>query len=321
MAQDYYSILGVEKGASLEEIKKAYRKLALKYHPDRNKGNKKAEERFKEISEAYAVLSDPEKRKQYDTFGAAGFQERYSQEDIFRNFDLGDILREFGINLGGMGSGSARVYTNFSGGAGPEIFDTLFGRAGGTMGRDPFAGGFTARTGTARQVKGQDLTMELPIDLEDVLHGTEKTIAVSGRRVAVRIPAGVDSGTKLRVAGQGAPSPAGGPAGDLYLRVRVRPHSLFTREKDDLVLDRRIPYSSLLLGTKLTVPTLDGKQLQVKVPAGTQAGARLRLKGHGLPAGPHGPRGDLYVRLLPVVPRQLTAAQKRLAEELAKAGL
>ncbi len=321
MAQDYYKILGVEKGASLDEIKKAYRKLALKYHPDRNKGNKEAEERFKEISEAYAVLSDPEKRKQYDTFGAAGFQERYSQEEIFRNFDLGDILREFGINLGGMGGGSARVYTNFSGGAGPEIFDALFGRAGSGMGGDPFGGGFTARRGPIHQAKGQDVTLELPIELEDVLQGAEKTIAVGGRRVAVRIPAGIDSGTKLRVAGQGAPSPAGGPAGDLYLQIHVRPHALFTREKDDLVLERRVPYSALLLGTKLTVPTLDGKQLQVKVPAGTQAGARLRLKGHGLPAGPRGPRGDLYVRLLPVVPKQLTAEQKRLAEALAKAGL
>ncbi len=315
MAHDYYKILGVDKNASVDEIKKAYRKLALKYHPDRNKGNKEAEEKFKQISEAYAVLSDPEKRRQYDTFGASGFQQRYSQEDIFRNFDLGDILREFGINLGG---GSARVYTSFGGGS---PFDSIFGRT--SMGGDPFGtSGFTRRG--PQHVKGQDLTMELPIDLEDVLSGSEKTIAVGGaggRRVAVRIPPGIEDGKKLRVAGQGGPSPTGGPAGDLYLQIRIRPHALFSREGDNLIIERRVPYSALLLGTKLTVPTLDGKQLNVKIPAGTQAGARLRLKGHGLPTGPHGPRGDLYVRILPVVPKHLTPEQKKLAEQLAEAGL
>jgi len=313
---DYYKILGVDKNATADAIKKAYRKLALKYHPDRNKGDKAAEEKFKQISEAYAVLSDEEKRRQYDTYGASGFQERYSQEDIFRNFDLGDILREFGINLGG--TGSARVYTSRMGGGTP--FDAFFSHGG--MAGDFHAGDFRR---SRQQVKGQDLAMELPVTLEDILHGTEKTIALGGgpqaRRVNVKIPAGIEDGKKLRVSGQGGPSPTGGPAGDLYLQIRVLPHDLFTREGDNLIIDRRIPYSAMLLGTRIKVPTLDGKQLQVKIPAGIQPMARLRLKGHGLPAGPHGPRGDLFVRVMPLVPKRLTKDQKELARKMADAGL
>lgn len=199
---DYYKVLGIAKTASADEIKKAYRKLALKYHPDRNPDNKEAEEKFKEISEAYAVLSDPEKRKQYDTFGSSGFRQRYSQEDIFRGSDLGDILREFGINLGGQGGGRSGFRT----GGGGSPFEFFFNQGGGgPQGFQNFGGaqqGFGGNTcgGSCRPgpQKGNDLTMELAVSLEDVLHGAEKTIALrhGGRteKVAVKIPLGIEEG-------------------------------------------------------------------------------------------------------------------------------
>jgi curved DNA-binding protein len=307
---DYYKILGVAKDASTEEIKKAYRKLALKYHPDRNQGNKESEEKFKEANEAYAVLSDPEKRKQYDTFGSAGFQQRYSQEDIFHNSDISSILREFGINLGGMGGGfSSRGFRTFSSGRGS--FD------------DFSHGGHAQGFRTQPPVKGQDLSLELSISLDEVLNGAEKTISLGrgGEKVTVKIPAGIESGKKLRVVGKGSPSPMGGQPGDLYLLIKVEPHLVFEREGNNLVIEKAISFSSAVLGTEIDVPTLNGKQFKVKVPAGIQPQSKLRLKGHGLPAGPHGPHGDILVKITVAVPKKVDKAQKKLLNELAEAGL
>jgi curved DNA-binding protein len=308
---DYYKILGVAKDASTEEIKKAYRKLALKYHPDRNQGNKESEEKFKEANEAYAVLSDPEKRKQYDTFGSTGFQQRYSQEDIFRNSDIGSILREFGINFGGMGGGfSSGGFRTFSSGRSP--FEDIFSQGG-------HAQGFR----TQQPVKGQDLSLELSISLEEVMRGAEKTISLGrgGEKVTVKIPTGIESGKKLRVAGKGSPSPMGGQPGDLYLHIKVEPHPVFEREGNNLVFEKAIPFSSAVLGTEIDVPTLNGKQFKVKVPAGIQPQSKLRLKGHGLPAGPHGPYGDILVKIAAEVPKKVNKAQKKLLNELAETGL
>lgn len=311
---DYYKLLGVEKSASPEEIKKAYRKLALKYHPDRNKGNKEAEEQFKKISEAYAVLSDKEKRQQYDTVGSAGFQQRYSQEDIFRNVDLSDILREFGINFGG---GRTTFRSSGMGGG----FEDLF--------RQPGAGG---RAGQGfqdfrqqPQVKGNDLSLELPITLDEVLRGAEKTISLgrgsAAEKVSVKIPAGIESGKKLRISGKGSPSPMGGPPGDLFLLIRVEPHQTFTREGSHLSMDLQIPYSAAVLGAEVGVPTLEGKQLKVKVPAGCQPQAKLRLRKHGLPDSPGGERGDLLVKILVAVPKSLSDEQRELVQKLKECGL
>jgi len=316
---DYYETLGLGKGAGQEEIKKAYRKLALKYHPDRNQGNKKAEERFKQISEAYAVLSDPEKRKQYDTFGASGFQQRYSQEDIFRNTNINDILREFGINLGG----GRTTFRAGPGGGG--FFDDLFGVGGGMGGQQADFRQFRQGPQQPRMVRGNDLSLELPITLEEVLRGGEKTISL-GRggqadKVAVKIPPGIESGKKLRLAGKGGPSPMAGPPGDLLLLISVQPHPVFSREGDNLLTEKEIPLSSALLGTEVPVPTLEGRQLKVKVPPGMQPGGRLRLKGHGLPSGPRGPKGDLLVKINLRLPKKLTKEQKNLVEELAASGL
>lgn len=311
---DYYKLLGVEKSASPEEIKKAYRKLALKHHPDRNKGNKEAEEQFKKISEAYAVLSDKEKRQQYDTVGSAGFQQRYSQEDIFRNADLGDILREFGINFGG---GRTTFRSSGMGGGFEEMF------------RQPGAGG---RAGQGfqdfrqqQQAKGNDLSLELPITLSEVLTGAEKTISLGrgaeAEKVSVKIPAGIETGKKLRISGKGSPSPMGGPPGDLYLLIRVEPHPTFTREGSHLTMDLQIPYSSAVFGAEVAVPTLEGKQLKVKVPPGCQPQAKLRLRKHGLPDSPGGARGDLLVKILVAVPKDLSEEQNDLLEKLKESGL
>ncbi|NLZ16769.1 MAG: DnaJ domain-containing protein [Desulfobulbaceae bacterium] len=311
---DYYETLGLSKDASAEEIKKAYRKLALKYHPDKNHGNKSAEEKFKEISEAYAVLSDPEKRRQYDTFGSAGFHQRFSQEDIFRNFDLDSILRQFGFGGGFRGASSFRT------GGGGSPFENIFQ---GSMGRSGCGSGGCS----PQAVAGADLNYTLNISLDDVLQGAEKTVTVrqpgSGQQsISVKVPKGIEHGKRLRLSGRGAPSPQGGPPGDMYLKINLTPHPRFQREEDDLVVEHKISFSQACLGANIEVESLEGKKFNVKVPAGVQADARLRIKGHGLPAGPMGDeRGDLLVKLAVAVPKELSPEQETLIQSLAENGL
>ncbi len=312
---EYYQVLGVAKTASADDIKKAYRKLAIKFHPDKNQGNKKSEEKFKEISEAYAVLSDPEKRKQYDTYGSAGFHQRYSQEDIFRNFDLNDILRQFGFGGGFQNTGGFRSAGGFRPGGGGASFDHIFGQAGGR------GGGCQGGGCGPQPVAGNDLTYELTVTLEEVLHGAEKAISLrqngQAQSVSVKVPKGIETGKRLRLSGKGAPSPSGGPAGDLYLKIQVAPHPVFERVDDDLVIERRIPFSEACLGTTVEVTTLSGKKYNVKIPAGVQQDAKLRIKGHGLPSGPIGHRGDILVRIAIDVPKALTPEQEEVIRSLA----
>jgi curved DNA-binding protein len=325
MSKDYYKILEVEKGASQDEIKKAYRKLALKYHPDRNKDDKSAEERFKEVGEAYAVLSDPEKRKQYDTFGSTDFRQRYSQEDIFQGSDISDILREMGLGgdffsrfSGGRGGGGFRTYS-FGGGR-PGA-----GQAGGPgMGGFDFGQGFGGY-GQPGMAKGTDLVYELPVSLPEVLSGATKMVSYrrGGKleKVSVKIPPGMATGQKLRLSGKGEPGPQGAPAGDLFIRVRVMDQDGWRRDGDDLEKLVDIPFTQAALGHTMEVTTLDGKTLSVKAPKGAQNGARLRLKGQGLPHFKGSDRGDLYVKLNVKVPKKLSKRQKELLEELAQEGL
>jgi curved DNA-binding protein len=312
---NYYDVLGVKKNSSTSEIKKAYRKLALKYHPDHNKGNKEAEEKFKQISEAYAVLSDEEKRKQYDAFGAEGFQQRYSQEDIFRGSNLGDILREFGLGGFGRGGGSFHFSSSTNGGS---PFEAFFGQGGPET-------HFRSAAGPRQQVKGQDLTYELSVTLEDILHGSEKKISLrrGGKieSVSVKVPRGIEAGKKLRLSGKGMPSPAGGPPGDLYLVIKEQPNVNFAREGSNLIMEKRIPFSAACLGAQIEVKSLENKLLKVKVPAGVQSQSKLRLKGHGLPTGPKGGRGDIYVKILIDVPKKMTDEQKKLIRKLKETGL
>ncbi len=315
-SKDYYKILGVSKSASKDEIKKAYRTLALKYHPDRNSSNKESEEKFKEISEAYAVLSDPEKKKQYDTFGADGFQQRFSQEDIFSNVNFSDIFKEFGF--GDFGGGWKR-------GGGSRIFTQNFSRANKTSGYKtsggfPFSSIFGDVSGSTGGLKGQDAVMELPVQLEDVFNGGQKTISYTlngiNQQIKVKIPPGITDGKKLRVGGKGQPGRDGGPSGDLYIKIKLLDHPVFKREGDDLYINKEVPFSGVSLGTQIEVATIDGKRLNLKIPAGTQSGSKMRLKGNGMPRMGAKGRGDQYVRIQVAVPKKLNKSQKEAIEKL-----
>lgn len=307
---DYYEILGVKKDSSPSEIKKAYRKLALKYHPDKNNGGKEAEAKFKEINEAYAVLSDPDKKKQYDLYGSANFHQRYSKEDIFRGFDLNDILRQFGFDATGQ---SAHFRSNMGGGNSYTSFFSQGNPGGCGGGCHPAA------------EKGQDMTYQITVTLEEVLYGAERTITLrkngNTQNVSVKIPKGIEAGKKLRLQGQGGVSRNGGPPGDLYLKVDIASNDTFTREGDDLIVQKLISFSEACFGTTIEVETLEGKKFMVKVAPGTTQDSRLRLKGFGLPVGPLGERGDLYVKIGIRVPRELTEEQGKVVEQLRDCGL
>jgi molecular chaperone DnaJ len=355
--RDYYEVLGVPKTASKDQIKDAYRTLALKYHPDRNK-SPEAEERFKEISEAYAVLSDDQKRQQYDTLGHAGFDQRYTPEDIFRGADFESILRDlgFGFNFG-------------------DIFGSFFGGRG------------EAETVTS----GRDLVYDLHISLEEAARGTEREIVVprtekcdvcngtgaavgtspktcpkcegtgriqnvrrsafgvfvqvvpcptcrgkgriidspcpncrgtglvrKQRRITVKVPPGIDEGYELRLRGEGEAPPEGtGPPGDLYVSIHVSASEVFTREGDDLLYDLVIGFPQAALGAEVPVSTLEGNAA-VRIRAGTQQGEIIRVRGKGMPRFRGYGKGDLLVRVHVVVPEKLTDKQRTLMEELAK---
>ncbi|MDY6790649.1 MAG: DnaJ C-terminal domain-containing protein [Thermodesulfobacteriota bacterium] len=300
---DYYKTLGVTKTATDDEIKKAYRKLAMKYHPDHTKGDKNAEEKFKKISEAYAVLSDKEKRKQYDTFGSDGFQQRFSQEDIFRSFDFGDIFKEFGF-------GGTNPFTGRRGGM-------RFSRGSGSP--------FGSHPGRQQQLKGPDLVYELPLSLQEVSKGTSKVISFDhkGRheKMTVKIPQGMITGKKLRIAGKGEESPYGGPSGDLYIQSKVMNDPIYSAKEYDLYVNRDLKLSEAILGTSISVPTLEGKELSLKIPPGTRHGTKMRLAGHGLPSMKGKKRGDLYVHIQIPIPKKLNKEQKKIIKQLKESGL
>lgn len=363
--RDYYEILGVKKDTSLDEIKKAYRELALRHHPDRvpAEQKKEAEEKFKEISEAYAVLSDSNKRALYDQYGHAGIDQKYAYEDIFKGADFNSVFR--GMEDFGFGGG---------------IFDEIFG----DLGFDIF--GTRARGGRgSRSSRGRDLQISASITLEEASQGAEKTIAVprydtcktcsgsgakpgtkkltcpqckgSGRTVIssgffqmaqvcprckgegslvqtpcpnchgegrvkevhklkVKIPAGVDTGSHLRMRGEGEAGAAG--KGDLYIIIEVKPHPVFQRQHNDLFTEISVSVSKAILGAEVEVPTLFGK-VMMSIPAGTQSGMTFRLKGKGI-ADLHGREiGDEFVRVVVEIPRSLNSRQRSLIEEFASA--
>jgi molecular chaperone DnaJ len=356
--RDYYEVLKVPRNASKQEIKKAYRKLALKYHPDRNKSSN-AEEKFKEISEAYAILSDDEKRMQYDRLGHAGISGRYSWDDIFRGADFDVIFRDLGFGFGG--------------------FNTIF---------NMFFGGRTRRRHGPQ--KGADLRYDLEISLEEAALGQEKDLKVQGfdvcdtchgsgakpgtsqkncpkcngtgevrrtrnfgnmhfteiqtctechgrgvlienlcknckgkgtvqrtHRIKLKIPPGIDDGYSLRLGGEGQPGTQGGPKGDLYVFLHVKPHRIFERHGDNILYEAQIGFPTAALGTKIYVPTLDGKA-KLKIPAGTQTGTLFRLRGKGVPHLHGWGRGDQLVRIIVRTPTKLTRRQKKLIADLAK---
>ena len=300
--KDYYKTLGVSKTASTDEIKKAYRKLALKYHPDHNRGNGEAEAKFKALNEAYAVLRDPEKKKQYDMFGADGFQKRFSQEDIFRGFDIGSIFREFGFAGGGRGqTGSGNIF--------------------GSMGGQGF-NGFQNPHGAAR---GQNLIYELSMTLEELCATTKKEIAyqLDGQqeKVTVKVPAGITGGQKLRLRGKGRPGPNGGPPGDLLIQIKEISHPLYSRKDDDLYMRQEIKFSEAALGSAVEIPTIHQKVLNLRIPAGTQDNAKFRLKGFGMPSSRGNGKGNAFIEIGIQVPKKLNDEQKSVLETLTDVGL
>jgi molecular chaperone DnaJ len=353
--RDYYEVLGVERGASAEELKKAYRKLAVKCHPDKNPGDKTAEEKFKELSEAYEALSDPQKRAAYDQYGHAAFDRRAG----------------FGRAGGGFHD-PFEIFREVFGGGGGSIFDDLFGSGG--------------RGDAGQQQRGDDLRYDMEVTFEEAAHGCEKEIAVTkaercdvcggtgaeegsraracqtcggrgqvissrgifsiaqtcpqcqgagrvidkpcracyghGRRertskIKLRIPAGVDSGSRLRSAANGEAGWRGGPAGDLYVVLHVKPHDIFQRDGDDLLCEVPVNFVQAALGAEIDVPTLQGKA-SIRIPAGTQPGTMFRLKGRGVKNIQGYGHGDLHVRIQVEVPTHLSAAQKAKLQEFAE---
>jgi molecular chaperone DnaJ len=323
---DYYSVLGISKGATEKEIKAAYRKLARKYHPDVNPGDKAAEAKFKEINNAYEVLSDKDRRRKYDKYGdkwqyADQFEEAERQQAQYRQYSTGgggDQAFHFGGDIGGMDS----------------IFDELFGGARG--------GGFSRQ---ARPRRGQDLETEVEVTLEEAFAGTARTISLQAqepcasckgtgrianvacsvcrgagfvagvKRLEVKIPAGVTTGSRVKVSGKGQPSFSGGPAGDLYLVVKVRSHAAFERRGDNLHVTLPVPLTTAVLGGTVQVPTLKGK-LELKIPAETQNGRVFKLGGQGMPHLGKPQKGDLLAKVNVVLPEKLSEKEKELFGKL-----
>jgi curved DNA-binding protein len=299
--KDYYKILGVDKKASQQEIKKVYRRLARQYHPDVNPGDKSAESRFKEINEAYEVLSDPEKRKKYDELGSS-WQQWQRQGGDPRGFDWSQWYagRQ-------PGRGSTRVeYGNLEDLLGSDFFRAIFGGMGGAgYGRQP------------RSRRGQDFEHPVEITLEEAYNGTKRLLQMDNRRIEVTMPPGVDTGSRVRISGEGGAGLGGGSKGDLYLRIAVLPHRTFERKGDDLYCQVPIDLYTAVLGGEVTVPTLKGR-VALKIPPETQGGKRFRLKGLGMPNIKNAKaKGDLYAEVTIVLPRSLSKQEKDLFAQLA----
>ena len=311
--KDYYKILGVEPTATADEIKKAYRKLAIQYHPDKNQGDKAAEEKFKEISEAYDVLSDPEKRKKYDMmrqggFGAGGFggfggaggfgggQTYYTSGE-----NLEDILNDL------FGGGQQTNFGGFS-----DFFQAFFGGGGR---RKKSSSGHTYQQQT--KTKGEDIVGKITKTLEEAFHGSTRILDVNGEKLRIKIKPGVRNNQMLRIKGKGHPSPYGGERGDLYVRIEILPHPVFRREGNDLYTELEVDIFTVMLGGKATIKTIDGKEIAIKIPAGVPYGQTLRLKGLGMPdydKPKH--RGDLYVKIKYHIPKDLTDKEKKKLQEV-----
>ncbi len=319
--KDYYKTLGVSKDASEEDLKKAFRKLARQFHPDTATDKKRAEEKFKEINEAYEVLSDKDKRKRYDELGPD-----WEHGPQFRPPPGGGRGTFRRAGAGGMGGAGPDV--EFGGTGFSDFFEHFFGSQGRAgPGAGGFPGGVTwgGEEEDAGPVRGSDLQSDLLVTLEEASNGAEKLLTFRRRSsgkgatetLKVRIPPGVRDGQRIRVAGKGEPAPAGGEPGDLFLNVKLQKHPDFRVEGADLYYDLELAPWEAALGAKKTVPTL-AKSVAVNIAAGAASGQQLRLKGLGLPQ-PGGARGDLYAVLEVKVPPAETAAQKKLWEQLKEA--
>jgi DnaJ-class molecular chaperone len=322
--KDYYATLGVAKTATPKDLKQAYRKLARKHHPDVNPGNKAAESKFKEINEAYEVLGDPAKRKKYDELGANW--RMYEQAGAGAGPGFGGAQGgAWNIPFGGQqgARGGVRTMTEeemreLFGDGDPfsDFFHTFFGGGFGADREAPGRGGRRAR-------QGRDVEQEIQLGLEDAYHGAMRRLSIQhdgqARTVDVRIPAGVGEGSRVRISGEGEQGVGGAQSGNLYLRIRLAPHSKFERKGKDLYTRVSIPLTTAVLGGEAEVQTLGDKSLRLKIPPATQQGQVFRLKGHGMPTvGRPDEHGDLYATADVQLPRQLTPEQRKHFEALQK---
>jgi curved DNA-binding protein len=300
--EDLYQILGVARDANEDVIRKAYRKLARRHHPDVNPNDKTAEDKFKEISHAYSVLSDADKRRAYDEFGEVSLEGGFDPEAARRSREA------FGARFGGGGRPGFGDAEGFAFEGLDGLFSDLFARRGGGRGR------------------GADVEAELELDFMDAARGAEQRLTLARPQpdgslrqetVTVRIPPGVADGGRLRIPGKGGPGAGGGPAGDLHARIRVRPHRFFRRDGRDLLLDVDVSVREATLGAKVEVPTLDGR-VTLAIPPGTDSGTKLRVRGKGIPSPSGGAPGDLYAVVQIRVPRDPGPRERELLEELAK---
>lgn len=302
--KDYYSVLGVSRNSSPDEIKKAYRNLARKYHPDINPGDKSAEDKFKDVQEAYEVLSNQEKKKAYDMFGEAGVKGGAGgQGNWTGNF------RDFGEGINFDASG----FSGFSGFE--DIFSEIFGGRGGKRGQS-----------SRRPARGRDIEHNIEIDFNTAIKGGTRDLKIAresnGRNydtetISVKIPPGVDQGSRIRVSGKGEQGLNGGPRGDLYLKIKISSHPVFSRIKKDIYMDLPITIFEAALGSEISVPTIDGTA-KLKIPAGIQNGTKLRLKGKGVLNTKTNERGDHYVNIVISMPEKLTETEKEKFKELSE---
>ena len=303
--KDYYKILGLGKNATADDIKKAYRKLATKYHPDKNPGDINAETRFKEINEAKQVLSDPEKRKLYDKFGADW--KHYKDAGEKSDFDWSKYTRQEGA------PGHTYYYQRngnlddiFGSEGFSDFFQTLFGRG--------FRG---SRVEHPRIQRGKDLHAEITISLEEAFHGTSRMFELQKQKIKLNIKSGIENNQRLRLAGKGEPGNNGHPAGDLYITVKIAPHPRFSREGKNLYQELPVDIYTAILGGKLDVQTLGG-HIKVNIPRGTQNGKLLRLSGQGIPAYNKGAKGDLFLRIQLQIPESLSSEEYEMFKKLQK---
>lgn len=309
--KDYYKTLGVAKTATASEIKKAYRKLAVKYHPDKTKDDKAAEEKFKEVTEAYEVLKDPEKRKKYDELGA--------------NWKMYEQQAGNGRGSGGYGSpfGRGRTQQEFSdeysdifgSGGFSDFFESFFGGSAPGGGGDPYGSPYTRPRG-GFTAKGQDHKASITIPLSHAQQGVTPVVNVGGKRIRIKLKPGIEDGQTLKIAGKGGENLQGGPAGDLFLTIHIESHPTITRKGDDLHTDVPVDVYTAMLGGKVTVETLTGT-VAVTVPAGTDNGKVLRLKGLGMPSYSNNDRvGNLYATVSLTTPKDLSAEERALVKQL-----
>jgi len=296
--KDYYKILGVEKKASQDDIKKAYRKLAVKYHPDKNPGDKKAEDKFKDINEANDVLGDPEKRKKYDELGE-NWQQYQRQGGNPNDFDFSQWANQGGGQSHSYGFGGGGE--NFS-----DFFETLFG------------GGFGGTRQRNYRARGEDLQAETELTLEEAFNGTTRQVNLNGQKLNLKLKPGIREGQVLRMKGKGRAGINGGEYGDLYITVHIKKHHKYEVEEDNLYVDEPLDAFIAMLGGKLTVQTIDGKKLNINIPAGTDSEKTFRLRGMGMPKHENAKeRGDAYVRVMITVPKDLTDKEKEALQQIA----